>query len=224
MGLVNLANSEEMDFKMLDKPKSIEKMKEWLKDPNIKDFCKQRKVFVNTEKMINDIEIFSLEDLQNTYNQVLQSLKSRSANVEDSIPIEAKFTRVEKYHAPVKETNDITETLTKSDVPKETNVITRVEHVPGETIHTVEKITDISWLINMLSSDNMKKLFNQFVEYYAKVNGFDQILVIANNAFDVLSKEKDFNNDYNTCVDAIAKLINSFRMNLNNLTDAQLQA
>ena len=185
--LENLERSDKTQFLQSDIPKSFTRMKEWLVEPAIKEFCKQRKLFANTEQMIQDIEGVNFEELQRKYDHVLAFIKSKMDNAEKIM------------------------TNAEQIISKETNVITKFEQV-----------YDITWLVNMMSSDSIKKLFGQFMEYYARSNGFHTILDISNFVLEILDKEENFKNDYQICISAITKLLENVRNNIKNLTDEQL--
>ena len=66
-----------MDFFTPNVPKSIDDLKNWLNDPVIKEFNKQRKIFTKTEGMIDSLKKYSIDDLQLAYDKTKSFLNRK---------------------------------------------------------------------------------------------------------------------------------------------------
>jgi len=76
-GIESLPYDRDMDFFTPNVPKSIDDLKNWLNDPVIKEFNKQRKIFTKTEGMIDSLKKYSIDDLQLAYDKTKSFLNRK---------------------------------------------------------------------------------------------------------------------------------------------------
>lgn len=71
-----LGYNRDMTFVKPTVPKPINDLKNWLNEPQIKEFIKQRRIFTNTEQLIDNLREYSLDDLQHSFDKISEKLKS----------------------------------------------------------------------------------------------------------------------------------------------------
>ena len=81
-GIESLANNRDMEFFTPNVPKSIDDLKNWLNDPVIKEFTKQRKIFTSTESLIDNLKRYSIDDLQSSFNKARETLSEKVRNLD----------------------------------------------------------------------------------------------------------------------------------------------
>ena len=71
----NIAHCRKMTFVKPNQSKSVHDLKNWLNEQSIKHFVKQRRIFINTEDVIDSLSSYSQNDLQNKFDENLYVLE-----------------------------------------------------------------------------------------------------------------------------------------------------